>query len=195
MRGRLGVIDRFNRLWHHAVISSDDQDYNVSHVCPASTHRGESGVTRRVDESDSIAFVLDGVGADVLRNSAGFASCDTCFPDRVHQGSFPVIDVPHKSDDWRPGFKFFLLGRNWRRWSDYDLLDFMNAGAFFASLFFQNKTVTLGDLRRDIGLDRLIDIGKNVMAHQLGNELVRLQTKFRRELFNNNGRFDMNDIP
>ena len=33
--GGFGVVNRFDRLWHHGVISSDHQNNNVSYLCAA----------------------------------------------------------------------------------------------------------------------------------------------------------------
>ena len=47
------------------------------------------------------------------------------------------------------------------------LFHLVNAAAFFPPLFFQNEPVFFRNLRSDIGLDCLIDVGENVMRHQL----------------------------
>ena len=46
-----------------------------------------------------MAFVIDRVSADVLRDSAGFARRDPRLANRVHQRRLAVIDVAHESDD------------------------------------------------------------------------------------------------
>ena len=50
--GRLGVMDRFHRLRHDAVIGGDDQHDDVGHLGAARTHRREGGVAGRIDEGD-----------------------------------------------------------------------------------------------------------------------------------------------
>ena len=85
VRGGFGVINRFNRLRHDAVICRDDQHDDIGDVRTARAHRGESRVTRRVDECDLVPFVLNRISADVLRNSASLARCDPRFSDCVHQ--------------------------------------------------------------------------------------------------------------
>ena len=92
------------------------------------------------------------------------------------------------------GFEFFFLLDDRRRRRDDDLLDLVNAAAFFAALFLENESVVLRDLRRDIRLDRLIDVRENVERHQLGDELVRFQTELRRELLHDDRRLDVNDV-
>ena len=49
---RLGVIDRLDRLRHHAVVGRDHQHDDVGDLGAARAHRGEGGVARRVDEGD-----------------------------------------------------------------------------------------------------------------------------------------------
>ena len=47
------------------------------------------------------AFVIDGVSADVLGDSAGFARGDARLANRIHQRGLAVIDVAHERDDRR----------------------------------------------------------------------------------------------
>src|SRR5262245_28544492 len=79
----LGVINRFSRLRHNAVVGRNHQHNDVSDVRATRSHGGECGVSRRVDKRDLVAVVIDAIRADVLRNSAGFASCDLRFSNRV----------------------------------------------------------------------------------------------------------------
>ena len=105
-----------------------------------------------------------------------------------------MVDVTHESDDRRPRFKFLgFFNDRWRRRDD-DLFNLVHAASFFPALFFENESVALSDLRRDIGFDRLIDVRENIEVHQLGDELVRFQTKLGRELLHNNRRLDVNDV-
>ena len=138
--------------------------------------------------------VLDSIGADVLRDSAGFAGRDARLADRVHQRSFAVVDVAHESDDGTAKLEFLFLLNDRRRWRDDDLLDLVNAAAFFADFLLENKAVALRDLRRDVGLDRLIEVGENIDVHQLCDELMRFQSEIRGELFNDDRRLDVNDV-
>ena len=52
VRRGLGVIDRFDCLRHQAVIGRDNEHDDVGNIRAARAHRGEGGVTGRVDESD-----------------------------------------------------------------------------------------------------------------------------------------------
>ena len=76
MRRGFGVIDRFNRLRHKAVVGRNHQHNDVGHIRATCAHRGERSVTRCIDKRNLVAVVIDAVRADVLRNPAGFASCD-----------------------------------------------------------------------------------------------------------------------
>ena len=90
--------------------------------------------------------------------------------------------------------EFFLLFNDRRRRRHHHLFHFVNAGPFFPALFFQNEPMALRNLGGDVRLDRLIDVGKNVEAHQLGNQLMRFQSKLCRQLLHNDRRLDVNDI-
>ena len=78
-----------------------------------------------------------------------------------------MIDVPHESDDRRARLEFLLLLNHRRRRRDYLLFHLVNTAAFFPPLFFQNEAVVFRNFGSDIGLDCLIDVGENIMRHQL----------------------------
>ena len=75
--GRLGVVERLDRLRHHAVVGRDHQDHDVRRLGTTGTHGGERLVARGVDEGDRavLALVLhvDLVRADVLGDATGLA--------------------------------------------------------------------------------------------------------------------------
>ena len=58
----------------------------------------------------------------------------------------------------------------------------------------RNESVALGNLRCDVGLDRLIDVRENVQRHQLRDELVRFEAKLRRQFLDDDWRLDVNDF-
>ena len=72
----------------------------------AGTHRGERLVARGVEEGDHAARRLDVVGADVLRDAAGFARRDLGAADVVEQRGLAVVDVAHDGDDRRARQRF-----------------------------------------------------------------------------------------
>ena len=104
--GRLGVLDRFFRLRHDAVVGSDDQDHDVRDLGATSAHRGECRVARRVEERDHAARRLDMVGADVLRDAARLARRDLGAADVVEQRCLAVVDVAHDRHDRRARQRF-----------------------------------------------------------------------------------------
>ena len=85
VRRRFGVIDRFDRLRHYAVVRRDNKHDDVGNVRAPRAHCGKCRVARRVDERDLLSFVFDAVSADVLSNSTGFARRHARFANRVHQ--------------------------------------------------------------------------------------------------------------
>ena len=96
------MIDRFPGLRHDAVVGRHDQHDDVGDLGAAGAHHRERGVAGRVEEHDALAGLLAGahqVGADVLRDAAGFAFGDAGLADRVEQRRLAVIDVAHDRDD------------------------------------------------------------------------------------------------
>ena len=173
VRRGLGVIDRFDRLRHDAVVGRDNEYHNVGHIGATRAHRGEGGVTWRVDEGNFRSVVINAIGADVLRDPADLAGRDTRLSDRVHKCGLTVVNVPHERDNGRPRLELLLLFNDWRRRCHDHLFDFVNASAFFTALLFKNKPVVFGDLGCNIRLNGLVDIGEDVVCHQLCDELMR----------------------
>ena len=100
--GRLGVADRLDGLLHDAVIGGDDQHDDVGDVGAARAHRGKGLMARRVDEGDLLAAPqADPIGADMLRDAAGFAARDIGLAQRVEQRGLAVVDMAHDGDDRR----------------------------------------------------------------------------------------------
>ena len=194
VRSGLGVIDGLDRLRHEPVVRGHDQDNNVRHRGSARAHGRKSGVARRIEESDGLPFVFHPVGADVLGNPAGFARRHPRLADRIHERRFAVIDVSHKRNDGRAELELLFLFDNGRRRRHHHLFDLVHASAFEAHFFFEHESVALGNLRGDVRLDRLVDVGENVKVHQLGNELMSFQSQFDGQLAHDNGRFDMDDV-
>src|SRR6266508_3651830 len=97
--GRLGVVERLDRLGHHAVVGRDDQPHDVGDLGTTGPHGGEGLMARGVDERDGpvFALVLDVhlVRADVLGDAAGLALDHVAGPDGVQQLGLAVVDVAH----------------------------------------------------------------------------------------------------
>ena len=106
------MVDRLDRLRHHAVIGGDHQDRDVGGLGAARTHGGERLVTRGVDEGDGPlgTVVLDRhlVGADVLGDAAGLALADGGVADGVQQPGLAVVDVTHHGDHRRAELEVLL---------------------------------------------------------------------------------------
>lgn len=73
-----------------------------------------------------------------------------------------MVDVAHERDDRPADLEFFFLLDDWGRRRDHYLLDLMNATAFLTAFHFENEPVLLANLRRDVRLDRLVDVRENV---------------------------------
>ncbi len=67
------VVDQFNGLRHHAVISRDNQNGNVSGFRTTGTHRRKGFMARRIDEGDQTTIGLHLVSTNMLGNAARFA--------------------------------------------------------------------------------------------------------------------------
>ena len=105
--GRLGVVERLDRLRHHAVVGRHHEHRDVGGLRTAGTHGGERLVTRGVDEGDlalvAVDLGRDLVGTDVLGDATGLLGDDVGVADRVEQLGLAVVDVTHDGDDRRTG--------------------------------------------------------------------------------------------
>ena len=99
--GGAGVVDRLDRLRHHAVVGRDDDHRDVGDLGAAGAHGGEGLVARRVEEGDRLGVVVDLVGADVLGDPTGLARGDLGLADRIEQRGLSVVDVAHDRDHRR----------------------------------------------------------------------------------------------
>ena len=97
--GRLGVVERLDRLRHDAVVGRDHQDHDVGDLGTTGTHGGERLVTRGVDEGhrpvDALVRDVDLVGTDVLGDATRLARHHVRLTDRVEQLGLTVVDVTH----------------------------------------------------------------------------------------------------
>ena len=99
--GRLGVVQRLDRLGHDPVVRGHDEHDDVGGLRTPGAHGGERLVAGRVDERDATAVLLGLVGADVLGDATGLALDDVGVADAVEQLGLAVIDVAHDGDDRR----------------------------------------------------------------------------------------------
>ena len=139
-------------------------------------------MTGGIEEGDPTAFGFDLVGADVLRDAAGFASGHVCIADPIEQAGFAVVDVTHDRDDRRT-----KLGR-----------------AFFSSRFFVEQAFFgkgdalaleaefVGNEGGGVDVDGLVDRDHHAHREQLGDHLATLDGHLVRKLANGDqiGHFD-----
>ena len=104
------VVDGFLSLWHHIVVSSDDDNGDVGHLSPTSTHSGEGFVPWSVEEGNALAILeAEAISTDVLGNPPGFACDDVGIAQTVEERSLTVVDVTHDGDDRRTGHEVSLV--------------------------------------------------------------------------------------
>ena len=103
--GRLGVVERLDRLRHDAVVGRDHEDRDVGRLRAAGTHGGERLVTGGVDEGDAAVVAVDLgvdlVGTDVLGDATGLLVDDVGVAQRVEELGLAVVDVTHDGHDRR----------------------------------------------------------------------------------------------
>ena len=106
--GSLGMLNGFNRLRHQAVISCDDQDYDIRYRGTALTHLRERFVPWGIEEGDDRAILcLHLIRANMLRDSASFASHNICTAQGVQKRCLTMVDMPHHGHDRRTGLHRF----------------------------------------------------------------------------------------
>ena len=95
------MVYRLGGLRHHPVIRRHDQHYDVGYFRAPCAHRGKRLVTRSVEERDHSLWRIDVVGADVLRDAAGFAAGNPCASNIVEKRGLAMVDMAHHRHNWR----------------------------------------------------------------------------------------------
>ena len=155
---RLGVIDRFNRLRHHAVVGRHHQYDDVRHPGAARAHRGKCGVARSVDEGDLLAAFRRGhlIGTDVLGDAAGLTGNHIGVAQRVEQRGLAVVNMAHHRH--HGGTRFGVGGI-----VDGIEQPFLDVGCCHA---LDGVAHFLGDQLRGVGVDHVGDLVHGALLHQ-----------------------------
>ena len=110
---RLGVVQRFDRLRHHAVIGRHHENRDVGRLRTTGTHGGERFVTGGVDEGDPPLEALDLglylVRADGLGDATGLLRDHVRVAQRIQQLRLAMVNVTHDGDDRRTGREVVLV--------------------------------------------------------------------------------------
>ena len=155
--GRLGVVDRLDRLRHHRVVGGDHQNHDVRHLRTAGAHGGEGGVARRVEEGQNRpAFRRHLIGADVLGDTARLARDDIGMTDRVEKRGLAVVDMAHDGHDRRARLQ--VLGLVLDGVDDLFHVGVGNAHGVVAEF--------LDDKFRRVGVDGLVHVDHHAHLHQ-----------------------------
>ena len=164
---RFRVLNGFDRLRHDAVVGRHDEHDDVRDLGAARAHGREGRVARRVEERDAALRRLDVVGADVLRDAAGFARGDLRTADVVEQRRLAVIDVAHDRDDGRARHS---LGR---ARGLFDGLDELVLDRRFLERL-RGMAHLLDDERRRVLIEDLVDRDHHAHLHEGLDDLVGL---------------------
>ena len=151
---RLGVIDGFERLRHDAVVGRDDEHHDIGDLRAASTHAGERLVTGSIDKDDLAAVPLDVIGADMLRDAAGFAAGHIGLADRIEQRSLTVIDVAHDSDHGGAPDQVFVSS----------VCSNVLGGFFFVADLIGGSAKVTRQLFGELHIESLVDGGENFLS-------------------------------
>ncbi|MGY4283419.1 hypothetical protein ACVWXO_002639 [Bradyrhizobium sp. LM2.7] len=162
---RLGVVDGFDRLRHHAVIGRNHQHDDVGDLGAACAHRCERGVAGRVDEGDLLAAFRRQhlIGADMLGDAAGLAGDHIGVTERVEQRGLAVVDVAHHGHHRRA--RLGVVG----------IVDgieqaFFDVGCRHA---LDRMAEFLGDELRCVGIDHVGDLVHRALLHQHADDIDR----------------------
>ena len=175
---RLGVGDGFLGLRHDAVVAGNHQHDDVRHLGAARTHGGEGFVTRRIEEGDLLARGQGHlVGADMLRDAAGFVRRHVGGAQGVEQRGLAVIDMAHDRDHRRP--------------RDADLVGIDFLGQAGLDIAFGDAFELVAHLRHHqlggVGVDRLVDGGHHAHAHQRLDDVGAALAHARGEILHRDG--------
>ena len=103
------MVERFNGLRLHTVISCDDQDRDVGDLGTTSTHSREGFVTGGVNKGDGPLTVMDLIRTNVLGDATGFAFNDVGVTNGIEQARLTVVHVTHDGDNGRTSNQVALI--------------------------------------------------------------------------------------
>ena len=103
------MVDRFNGLWHYAIICCNHDNRNVSQLCTSGSERSEQLMPWSINEGNLLSIIIYHRGTDRLRNPSGFTSCNARFSEVVQKRGLSMIYVSHHSYDWCSLNLFFCL--------------------------------------------------------------------------------------
>ena len=136
----------------------------------------------------------DAVGADVLRDAARFARCHAALANRIEKRGLAVVDMAHECDDGRARLKgLFLRFLRFLGNLDLDLL-FVVALRSILLLPLENEAVLFTELGDRIELQRLVDIGKDLKRHQIGDDLKGLDANQRGQVLDGDRGLQMDHL-
>jgi len=182
------VVDGLLGLWLNTVIGSHNEDGNIRDAGAASAHRSEGSMSGRVEEGDGLIANLYLVGADVLRDAAGLAGRHVGRADRIKQRSLAMVHMPEDGHHRRPLAQvlFLFLGINA---AGLDCLDDRGLGwrRRLRRLELPHlEPHILGDNRRGLIIDELVDIGHYPGVHQLLDQLDGTDTHLGGQITHDN---------
>lgn len=157
------MMDGLDGLRHDTIICRDDQDGDIRDLRAAGTHGRESFMTRRIEENDLLAFAVDLISTDVLRDAAGLVRLHVRVADAVKQRRLAVVDMPHDRDDRRAELQGF--------WIILDLRDFRRID--IGRQFFARHTEFRSHERSRIKIDFLIDCCHDAHHEELLDDFCR----------------------
>ena len=190
--GRTRMVDRLERLGHHAVIGSDHDDRDIGHLRAARAHRREGFVAGRVEEHDASVVLDDLAGTDVLGDSAALPGRDVRGPDRVEQARLAVVDVAHHRHDRCARLQVLRLV-----FLEEDLLDRLRDGRLDFPVagccacrdgWLRDLIAKLArDQRRRVAIDQLVDRGEDPALDELADDVGRVHIEQVGELLDRDG--------
>src|SRR5664280_2055261 len=106
------MVNGFDGLRHHSVVSSDNYYCNICYLGSAGTHGCKSLMTGSVEECYLAAVIeTDCISPDMLGNASGFTCNYVCAPYIVEQFCLAMVNMSHYSYDRRSWLKvsFFIF--------------------------------------------------------------------------------------
>ena len=191
--GRAGVIDRLERLGHHAVVGGHHDHGDVGHPRPTGTHRRERLVARGVEEDDAAVALDDLARADVLRDAAPLAGGHVGCPERVEEARLAVVDVTHDGHDrgtWLEVGRVVLLEEDFlRRFGRGGLAVRVLAARGHARRDLLRDLIAelAGHERRRVAVDQLVDGREDSALDELADHVRRIHVEQGRELLDRDG--------
>ena len=161
---------------HHGVVSCNDDNGDISHLCTTGTHSSKGFVSRSIKECHLLPILqCNAVCTDMLCNTTGFTCNYIGISDMIEQRSLTVVDVSHHRYNRCTRYKIVLV-----------VNIFTDSFLHFCTDIFGLETEFICHHINGFGIKSLVYGNHDAYTHQRRNNLCHADIHHRGQLADGN---------